>query len=303
MDIERRIFVSVNADANLGHDDRRRQVKGAILDRLTSIGYDPQLFFEAGLPMAMAMGWTFDNVISVMRRCVGAIIIGFPRWRATINQESIKLIGEYSHFEGAVALSLGLPTLVAAEPDLPDRGIIFRGGGARVAWIPVDATPESIFTGDFGKAFDAWHAEVRLQRDIFLGFCSRSAGFAAQVEQILTRAGATVHNWAMDFRAGASILEEIAAARNGCNRAVLIFSEDDPLEGTAGEAAPRDNVVFEAGYFISAKGPRNVVIIRIGKAKMPADLGGAIYLSVPTVADGPAVIEARLRDFASEAIM
>jgi hypothetical protein len=299
--IERRVFVSVNADSSLEHDDRRLEVKKTILDRLTTEGYEPQLFFEAGIPTAQ--GWTFDNVISVMRRCVGAIIIGFPRWRATINGKPIKLIGEFSHFEGAVALSLGLPTLVAAEPDLLDRGIIFRGGGARVAWIPGDATSASIFTEDFGRVFSAWMQELKGRRDVFLGFCSRSAGFAAQVEQILTRANATVHNWAMDFGVGASILEEIAAARIRCDRAVFIFSEDDPLEGTPGQAAPRDNVVFEAGYFISAKGPRNVVIIRVGNAKMPADLGGAIYLSVPSVANGPAAIEARLRDFASQGLL
>jgi predicted nucleotide-binding protein len=70
-----------------------------------------------------------------------------------------------------------------------------------------------------------------------------------------------------------------------------------------GQAAPRDNVVFEAGYFVSAKGPRNSVIIRVGNAKMPADLGGAIYLAVPSGATDPAMIEARLRDFISTGIL
>jgi predicted nucleotide-binding protein len=40
---------------------------------------------------------------------------------------------------------------------------------------------------------------------------------------------------------------------------------------------PRDNVVFEAGYFIAAKGKRNVLVIREAGSKMPADLGGDIY--------------------------
>jgi len=299
--IERRLFVSVNADTSLGQDERRIEVKRAILNRLTKLGYSPQLFFESGLPMAE--GWTFDNVISVMRRCVGAIVIGFPRWRATIDGSTAKLIGEFSHFEGAVALSLGLPTLIAAEPDLLDRGIIFTGAGAHIARIPTDATGETIFNGPFDASFEVWIARLAALRDVFLGFCSKSAGFAAQVEQILSREGATVHNWAMDFGVGSSILDEISAARSRCGRGVFIFSEDDPLEGTNGQAAPRDNVVFEAGYFISAKGPRNTVIIRVGKAKMPADLGGAIYLAVPSGAVGPAIVEARLRDFISTGIL
>ncbi|HET6732769.1 TIR domain-containing protein [Mycobacterium sp.] len=251
----------------------------------------------------MGMGWTFNNVVNVMRRCVGAVVLGFPRWRATISGSPIRMIGEFSHIEGAIALSLGLPTFIAAEPDLLDRGIIFKGGGFQIAPIPIDADRETIFTGSFGRAFDAWTTKLGEQRDIFLGFCSKSAGFAAQVEAILTRAGATVHNWAMDFGVGFSILEEIHAARTRCDRAVFIFSEDDPLEGTASQAAPRDNVVFEAGYFISARGPGNTLIIRVGNAKMPADLGGAIYLSIPSVADGPALIEARLRDFAIDGIL
>jgi hypothetical protein len=169
-----------------------------------------------------------------MRRCVGAMVIGFPRWRATISGKTAKWIGEYSHFEGAVALSLGLPTMIAAEPDLLDRGIIFAGGGAHIARIPTDATPETIFDGPFDASFKVWMARLEQQRDVFLGFCSKSKGFAAQVEQILTREGATVHNWAMDFGVGSSILDEISAARSRCGRGVFIFSEDDPLDGTNG---------------------------------------------------------------------
>jgi len=42
-------------------------------------------------------------------------------------------------------------------------------------------------------------------------------------------------------------------------------------------AAPRDNVVFEAGYFAKSKGKDRVLIIQEKGSKMPADLGGDIY--------------------------
>ena len=63
---------------------------------------------------------------------------------------------------------------------------------------------------------------------------------------------------------------------------VFLFTRDDELAGEdeSKKAAPRDNVIFETGYFISAKGKRNVLIIRESGAKMPADLGGVIYLSL-----------------------
>ncbi len=43
-------------------------------------------------------------------------------------------------------------------------------------------------------------------------------------------------------------------------------------------AAPRDNVVFQAGYFASVKGDDRILIIKESSAKMPADLGGKIYV-------------------------
>jgi predicted nucleotide-binding protein len=45
---------------------------------------------------------------------------------------------------------------------------------------------------------------------------------------------------------------------------------------------PRDNVVFEAGYFINAEGKDRVLIVREASAKLPADLGGDIYASLKT---------------------
>jgi len=86
----------------------------------------------------------------------------------------------------------------------------------------------------------------------------------------------------MDFRPGGSILGELENARAMCSCGIFLFSEDDPLEGSPGIAAPRDNVVFEAGYFVNAKGPERCLIIRHGEAKMPADLGGAIYVHLKT---------------------
>ena len=44
--------------------------------------------------------------------------------------------------------------------------------------------------------------------------------------------------------------------------------------------APRDNVIFETGYFARARGKERTLIIREGSTKLPADIGGVIYLSL-----------------------
>ena len=60
-----------------------------------------------------------------------------------------------------------------------------------------------------------------------------------------------------------------------------MFTKDDQLEGGAEKAAPRDNVVFEAGYFMRARGKERVLIVNESGTKMPADLGGTIFVTLP----------------------
>jgi Predicted nucleotide-binding protein containing TIR-like domain len=90
---------------------------------------------------------------------------------------------------------------------------------------------------------------------------------------ILTEQGVAV-----DFDTGSTIMAEISTAIRSSRCGIFLFTRDDPLEGDSEHAAPRDNVVFEAGYCMAIRGPRRTIVIRENGAKMPADLGGVIYL-------------------------
>jgi predicted nucleotide-binding protein len=138
--------------------------------------------------------------------------------------------------------------------------------------------------------------EIVSLRDVFLGYCIESSRIAEQIQLRVERHGASVLDWVRDFRAGGTILGEIERARARCTCGIFLFSEDDPLEGHEGAAAPRDNVVFEAGYFMSSKGAPRCLIIRAGRAKMPADVGGTIYLPLANNGDVSA-IEGKLLAF------
>jgi len=284
----KRIFVSSRASVL---DERRQRLKAAVLGKIRQAGYEQQEFGESGI--AERLAWSFENVERVMRQCVGAVVFGFTRW--TIS-DGTKLLSEYNHYEGAVALTHCLPVLLLKEGGVDDRGVVWSGGGKTVTHVPRTADATWVESKAFTKQFNAWLRELGERRDVFLGYCSKSDGIAAHIEVQLQRLGASVLDWAMDFRAGSSILNEIENARNACSCGVFLFSEDDPLEGTSGVAAPRDNVVFEAGYFMSAKGPEKCLIIRHGDAKMPADVGGAIYVHLGKGADVSS-IDRRLSDF------
>ena len=288
--VTRRIFVS--ATSNKGLDERRKALKAGLIKLLINAGYEPQEFFESGLGLRYA--WNFENVNRIVKQCIGAVVIGFPRWRSGSGGEA-SFVGEYNHYEGAVAMAYDLPILIVAEQGVADRGIVWTGGGKNIVYAPKNADITWLDGSDFQNRYKVWLEDLKHRRDIFLGYCSQNAGIAAQIENILVRKGATVLNYAMDFRTGTSILQEIEEARSLCSCGIFIFGENDPLSGSDSMAAPRDNVVFEAGYFMSSKGPGRCLVVRVGKAKMPADLGGSIYI---TLANGDvAAIESKLTRF------
>src|ERR1700694_4409003 len=79
------------------------EVKRGILDKIRGMGFDPQEFHVSGIPKGDA--WSFDRAIEVMRRCDGALILALMRRMDSDGIVHIPSPSEYSHFEGALALS------------------------------------------------------------------------------------------------------------------------------------------------------------------------------------------------------
>lgn len=294
--IKRRVFVSVPMDNHL--DDGRRAVVQAVLKLISDAGFEPQRFLYSGLPASM--GWNFQTVDEVMRRCVGAVIFALPR-RTVVDPrdpegEGVRLPTEWSHYEGAVANTLGLPTLIVAERGIADTGIAYTGGGLPILFKPQEADVGWLKEETFRHRFTLWLDQLKERRDVFLGYCSKARDTANAINLFLTKLGVNVLDWA-DFSAGGNILDEIERASAMSSAGIFLFTQDDLLEEAQGErAAPRDNVVFEAGYFTQAKGRERVLIIREEGVKMPADIGGNIYLPLLD-RKNIASIETQLRSF------
>jgi predicted nucleotide-binding protein len=294
--IKRRVFISVPMDNHL--DQGRRQVVQAVLQLISDAGFEPQRFLYSGLPASM--GWNFQTVDEVMRRCVGAVIFALPRRALSdagdSNGNPILLPTEWNHYEGAVANTLGLPTLILAEKGIADTGIAYTGGGMPILFKPQDADVGWLKEETFRHRFTLWLDQLKARRDVFLGYCSKARDTANAINLFLTKLGVNVLDWA-DFSAGGNILDEIERASSVSSAGIFLFTKDDFLEQPQGDrAAPRDNVVFEAGYFTQSKGRERVLIIREDGVKMPADIGGNIYLPLVT-RKNISSIETQLRSF------
>ncbi|MBL8293680.1 MAG: nucleotide-binding protein [Bryobacterales bacterium] len=115
---------------------------------------------------------------------------------------------------------------------------------------------------------------------MFLAYSSKARATANDILKFLASRGVSVRDWEIDFSPGATILDELLEASRRCLGAIMLLTKDDEFLGEESFAAPRDNVIFEMGLFMEAKGRERVLVIREHGAKMPADIGGGIYVSL-----------------------
>ena len=116
---------------------------------------------------------------------------------------------------------------------------------------------------------------------IFLG----SSGKQTKLLQALTRGlegVAQVEPWSTSFNPGTTTLERLIELSRQVDFAAFVFARDDWTSTgasatpatEAGQASPRDNVVFEAGLFGGTLGMRRCFILHANGAKLPSDLLG-----------------------------
>jgi hypothetical protein len=116
---------------------------------------------------------------------------------------------------------------------------------------------------------------------IFLG----SSGKQAKLLAALTRGledVAHVEPWTTVFNPGTSTLERLLELTREVDFAAFVFAQDDWTaagvatlpDADAGQASPRDNVVFEAGLFGGVLGMRRTFILHAHGSKLPTDLLG-----------------------------
>jgi hypothetical protein len=283
MAITRRIYVSLPADPWLPRN--LNDLKWGIVEEIEKLGYTAEIFTnpKGKVSLASARAWNPRDADDIARRCVGAAVLGMPRWNFQDAEGVPALLPtEFNHYEGALARTLGLPTLVLVQKNVRRRVVFDMSFGGYVGEFAPDADLNWLHSEEFRVPFFYWKNLLEERRDIFLGYSSASEATASAIKRFLLSLGTKVLDWQTDFIPGRTILDQIEQAAARSVGGIFLFTRDDDLvdRGQPDTAVPRDNVVFEAGYFIAAKGKRNVLIIRESGSKMPADLGGDIYASL-----------------------
>jgi hypothetical protein len=296
----RRIYISMPADRWLTKQEN--DTKWALVRQVESLKYKAEIFFDprGTDSLSAPLAWSAVECERVMRRCDGCVILGFPRWRIDNNGNQVLLPTEFNHYEGAVAHTLGLPLLVLVQEGVLRRVVFDNSYKGYVGIIEDTPTPKWLTTTEFKTPFTLWRRQLKLRRDVFLGYCGSSSRLAHDIKSFLvSELDLRVLEWKAGFDPATTILEQIEKAAARCGAGIFLFTEDDALvDGKEkNRAAPRDNVVFEAGYFSSIKGKSRVLIVREANAKMPADLGGDIYAKLKS-RKNIASIKPALRKFA-----
>ena len=283
MPVTRRVSVILPDDRWCS--ERENAFKWAIVERIEALGFVAEIFHDprGTASLCAPMAWSAANADYIGRRCVGCVLIGLPRWRFDTTGGPVQLATEFAHFQGALAWQLKLPLLVLVQKDVTRRVVFDNGFHGRIGEFPADPPLAWLDTRDFTTPFTVWQRELADRRDVFLGYCGASSATARAIKRFLVEQGVGVLDWQTDFPPGQNILQQIGRAAERCSAGIFLFTRDDELAapGEGRDAVPRDNVVFEAGYFIAAKGKDRVLVVREDGAKMPADLGGDIYAALP----------------------
>lgn len=123
------MYISVPGDQVLTQS--QQALKWGLIEDVHRRGLVPEIFHsERPYPgsLAAGRGWPFQECAAVLKRCVGAMSIGLPRYVFATDAKTLRLPTEYAHCEGSLARTLDLPCLLLAEEGLEDRDIFHWSG-------------------------------------------------------------------------------------------------------------------------------------------------------------------------------
>jgi hypothetical protein len=275
--MDTRLIVRLAGPQEKNMSKRQQEFVSALRERIKAEGIRVELD-----------GLDYDRLeerYEIVRRCHGVLVVALAQWRSQrlYRDEDRSVLGpsEFTHVANAMAVAAGKPLLVLREKDVAQRGSLKEGYVHPVVAVPTKAGPEWLNTSTFQDTFTEWLKKVRRQKHVFLAYSTRAKPMADAVHRFLVdKLKLSVLDWT-NLPASNVIMDNIAEAERLTVCGIFLFTKDDEVENSGiRQDVPRDNVVFEAGFFAGAKGPKYVLLIHERGAKIPTDLGGFVYLEV-----------------------
>jgi len=115
---------------------------------------------------------------------------------------------------------------------------------------------------------------------VFIGSSTEAIPIMEKVAELLEDIDFIVKCWKDNesFILGRTISENLTTILNEVDAAIFIYSDDDKTwykDRVIG--SPRDNVLFEHGFFAGKLGLNKSIIVRYNEPRIPSDLAGIIY--------------------------
>ena len=232
--VTRRVYVSLPADSWLPAN--LNDLKWGVVEEIKKLGLVPEIFTNprGGAGLASAKSWHPRDAEEIARRCVGAAILGMPRWRFQ-NEDGapVLLPTEFNHYEGAMTRTLGLPTLVLAHRDILRRVVFDFNFAGYVGQFAEDSDLQWLHTESFQVPFQYWQRDLGERRDVFFGYSSASEETAKDIKRFLLACGTQVLDWQTDFIPGRTIIDQIAQAAARSVAGIFLFTRSrPPFRGT-----------------------------------------------------------------------
>jgi len=117
---------------------------------------------------------------------------------------------------------------------------------------------------------------------VFIGSSKESLNAAREIQSLLSGDDLVPRPWTDSFRPSATSIENLERELAGADFAILVLAQDDVVESREeAHPAPRDNVIWEHGFFTGGLGRGRVFIVKPGNVdlKLPSDWGGITILN------------------------
>jgi hypothetical protein len=129
------------------------------------------------------------------------------------------------------------------------------------------------------------------KRKIFIGSSREALKTAELVREVVEKAGMAPLVWNTLFPPGVTLLEGIEKLPGDVDGAVLLWTPDLLCKRGDQESfnSPVANVVFEYGYLAASLTRSRVAICQFGRATIPSDLGGMLFVPAGDYKQGAAL--------------